>query len=183
MSEETRFLIIDDLTVALTKKRIRHLYIRVSMKDASVHISAPARMPLSEIKEAVRTRRAWIEHQRQRALTSPSTMTRDLPADAGTILKKRLLPLIPECEAVVGQAAAGYRLKDMSTRWGSCSLKTHLISLNLRLYDRDDDCLKYVVIHELCHFYVSNHGPAFYHCMDQFYPDWRTARCKLRTCH
>ena len=170
---------VDGLTVYLQKKAIRHLYIRVSMKDGSVHVSAPLRMSLNEICSHIFERRAWIEKQRSLVKNSSPSIRRELPANAGLILKKRLDRIIAPCECLVGQHAAGYRLKDMSSRWGSCSLKTHLISLNIRLYDKDDDCLRYVLIHELCHFYEPNHSPAFYAYLDRFCPDWRSARKRL----
>lgn len=172
-------LTIDGLPVTIEKKEIRHLYIRVSMKDGSVHISAPTGMDFDELKSHVRARRDWITKHRDKALLHPSEGAAQLPPNAGSLLKKRLLTLIPECEKIVGQEADAYHLKNMSSRWGSCSLKTHQISINLRLYDKDDDCLKYVLIHELTHFYVPNHGPAFYHYMDKFYPGWKAIRKKL----
>jgi len=172
-------LTIDGLPVTIETKEIRHLYIRVSMKDGSVHISAPKSMDFDELKRHVVARRGWIAKNRDRAFRHPSASSAPLPHNAGSVLKKRLMPLIPVCEELVGQSAAGYRLKDMTSRWGSCSLKTRQISLNVRLYDKDDDCLKYVLIHELTHFYVPNHGPAFYHYMDMFYPEWKTVRKKL----
>ena len=180
MAETKTALDIEGFHIILTRKRIRHFYIRVAMADGSVHVSAPLRMSLKEIKAHIRERRDWILLQQKRAAETPSAMTDALPPEAGDILKKRLAPMIPRCEALTGQSAAGYRLKDMRTRWGSCSMKTRRISLNLRLYSKDDDCLRYVLIHELCHFYEPNHSPAFYHYMDKFYPEWRAARKKLR---
>jgi hypothetical protein len=32
-----------------------------------------------------------------------------------------------------------------------------------------------VVVHEICHLAVANHGPNFYKLMDQRMPDWKLA--------
>ena len=37
-----------------------------------------------------------------------------------------------------------------------------------------------VVVHELCHIRVKNHGPAFYALLEQTLPDWRERKQLLR---
>ena len=37
-----------------------------------------------------------------------------------------------------------------------------------------------VVVHELCHIQVKNHGPDFYALLEQVLPDWRERKKLLR---
>ena len=71
------------------------------------------------------------------------------------------------------------KLRAMRRRWGSCASHGG-INLNLWLLGAPRDCIDYVVVHELCHLREFNHGPGFYHLMDQLQPDWRPREKRLR---
>jgi predicted metal-dependent hydrolase len=67
----------------------------------------------------------------------------------------------------------------MSTRWGSCNVKAKRIWLSLELAKKSDDCLEYVVVHELVHLLEPGHGPRFVAHMDGAVSNWRDLRKKL----
>lgn len=52
-------------------------------------------------------------------------------------------------------------IKNMHTRWGSCSGK-NIINLNLHLMRLNDSLIDYVIIHELVHTKIKNHGSGFW---------------------
>lgn len=64
-SGHTTDLIVDGLTVELTRKRVRNVNLRVR-HDGTVHVSAPAREPIEHIESFVRSKRPWIEAVRSR---------------------------------------------------------------------------------------------------------------------
>ncbi|MBQ1701387.1 MAG: M48 family metallopeptidase [Prevotella sp.] len=37
-------------------------------------------------------------------------------------------------------------------------------------------CVEHVVVHELAHLIVPNHGKDFYAVMDRFFPKWKEAK-------
>jgi predicted metal-dependent hydrolase len=71
-----------------------------------------------------------------------------------------------------------FRLREMKSRWGSCSSKGQ-ISLNLKLIQVDKSLIDYVILHELCHLRELNHSRAFYALLDRVVPDWKKLRAKL----
>jgi len=81
--------------------------------------------------------------------------------------------------AVVGVAPPPLTVKDMRSRWGSCSAKGR-VSLHWGLVLLDPALLDYVVVHELCHLRELNHGPAFWRRVAAVLPDWRERRKRLR---
>ncbi len=65
------------------------------------------------------------------------------------------------------------RIREMETRWGSCSAKTGVITFNKRLIAAPRYCIEYVAIHELCHLIYANHSKEFYALLTTFVPDWK----------
>ena len=72
------------------------------------------------------------------------------------------------------------KIRKMKTRWGSFSSKGS-VTLNLELIKAPRECIEYVVIHELCHLFHLNHGPAFYNLLEQLIPDWKKRKHRLET--
>ena len=48
-------------------------------------------------------------------------------------------------------------VRPMSNKWASCSSNGHL-NFNADLLDLNQDLWDYVIVHELLHFFVPNHG-------------------------
>ena len=67
----------------------------------------------------------------------------------------------------------------MTTRWGTCNTKTGKIWFNLQLAKKPVECLEYVILHELVHLQVKNHGPDFVAMMDLHMPYWRDIKIQL----
>ena len=83
------------------------------------------------------------------------------------------------CMRQSGARANEWRIRDMKTRWGSCNVQERRVWLNLRLATKPCECLRYVILHELCHLHERGHGRAFWAHMDACCPDWRAIRKRL----
>ena len=65
-------------------------------------------------------------------------------------------------------------IKNTKTRWGSCSF-TNNINLNLHLMRVPEHLIDYVLLHELAHTVVKNHGEKFWLLLEHCYPNARKA--------
>lgn len=88
---------------------------------------------------------------------------------------------VPRMEAVTGAHAAGWKVRAMTSRWGSCQISKRTITINSALARYPKRCLDYVVCHELCHLYEPSHSARFYTLMDRFYPGWKAVRKELKS--
>ncbi|WP_139120944.1 M48 family metallopeptidase [Fervidobacterium thailandense] len=70
-------------------------------------------------------------------------------------------------------------IKDVKTRWGSCSSKRNL-SFNWRLVMAPLEVIDYVVVHELTHLIIPNHSAEFWKKVERVIPDYRERRSWLR---
>jgi predicted metal-dependent hydrolase len=69
-------------------------------------------------------------------------------------------------------------LRDMPTRWGSCTPKGKII-LNPELIKAPKGCIEYVIIHELCHLIHHDHTQRFIDLQTKEMKDWEKWKNKL----
>lgn len=74
------------------------------------------------------------------------------------------------------------KIRKMKSCWGNCSRKG-VITLNLKLIQTPSECLRYVVMHELCHLIEHNHGKNFYQLQEKFFPQWKEMKKDLVKFH
>ena len=71
------------------------------------------------------------------------------------------------------------RIKDQSTRFGSCSSKGNL-NFNWRVIMAPREIVDYLLIHELCHLKEMNHSPRFWDLVSRSAPDYKKSKAWLR---
>lgn len=70
-------------------------------------------------------------------------------------------------------------VRSQRTRWGSCST-AGVISLNRSLLFLSPECVRYIMIHELCHMLEPNHSPRFWALVDHYEPGYEVIRRNMR---
>ena len=70
-------------------------------------------------------------------------------------------------------------VRPMRNKWASCSTKGHL-NFNSQLLGMDRELWDYVIVHELLHFFVPNHGRLWKSLMRAHLGDYETAERRLR---
>lgn len=94
-------------------------------------------------------------------------------------LAERVNVLLPKWEAYTGLNCSSWQSKNMKTRWGSCNTGTKKIWLNVKLAEHPPECLEYVMLHELAHTRVPNHGTEFKAILNEYMPEWKEIRKRL----
>lgn len=70
-------------------------------------------------------------------------------------------------------------LKNVKSRWGSCSKKLN-INLSIHLMRLPDELLDYIIIHELAHTVEHNHSKRYWAILDKIYGNSKSVDKKLR---
>ncbi len=81
--------------------------------------------------------------------------------------------------AQMGVQPTRLALSNARTRWGSAN-RQGVIRLNWRLMHLAPETVDYVVVHELAHLRFMHHGPAFWQCVAQVLPEFKSQRQRLR---
>ena len=149
--------------------------------DCRVLVRAPLRMPQNRIETFVASKEDWIARhltrmQKKVAEAPPPPTEAEIAA-----LKARARAVLPEkvayWSAVMGLSPTGVKITSARRRYGSCSAKNSLC-FSCFLMQQPEAAIDLVVVHELCHIRVKNHGPQFYALLAQYLPDYK-ARQKL----
>lgn len=72
------------------------------------------------------------------------------------------------------------RIRKMTSRWGVCNVRTHIITINLELIKRDVAYLDYVIIHEMSHLIYGDHSSSFWKLVEENMPDYKKYREEMK---
>jgi predicted metal-dependent hydrolase len=97
---------------------------------------------------------------------------------ANKLMPQIITPIIDKFNSLYDISPNKISLKNMKSRWGSCSSKAN-ISMNIKLIKSTESCIEYVMAHELCHLLQMNHSKNFYSLLTEFMPDWRERKKSL----
>ena len=88
-------------------------------------------------------------------------------------LKEKIAQLLPQWERRTGLYCREWRIKKMNTRWGTCNTAAKRIWFSLMLSEKRTECIEYVILHELLHLEIPDHGAGFKAASDRYMPGWR----------
>lgn len=172
-------------TIEVTRKRIKNMYLRVKDTDGTLSVSAPYGMSDTEIRKFVESKSDWIERTMQEMLVARQLKEQEpvlapfMEREIRLELKRQLQRLIDKWEPVLGVKSAGFTIKKMKTRWGSCNVKSHHLNFNLLLAKVPPECAEYVVVHELTHLLEPSHNARFWSLMEYYLPGSKELRKQL----
>ena len=142
---------------------IPRLRIRYSREEKQVFFEYPVNQPI-EAAELQSRLKVMIEHV--------------LRFDARKYLPGR----ISELAKTLGYTYQKVTIKNNKTNWGSCSGRKN-INLNLHLMRLNDRLIDYIIVHELVHTVIPNHGPLFKATMQSHFPDMGELNKELKKIH
>jgi len=175
---------VEGYRVVVTRKRIKNLHMRLGAAGKELAVSAPLRFSDAQVAAFVREHLDWVQKQMMAREQSPAAAAAEASPQQVKAwrawVEERTPALVEQWSARMGVECKKLAYRNMSSRWGSCIPETGRICINVRLALYPPECLEYVVVHELAHLRERGHGPAFKAVMDEFLPDWRKRRAKLR---
>lgn len=186
---------IQGIEVEIVRKKVKNINLTVLPPDGYVRVSVPFALSEERIEDFLAGKTEWIRIHRQRVIeraaqreSSSKLNTPELSdverkqilEEYREILKPKIERYLEVWEERTGLYPAAWQLRDMKTRWGSCSPRSGKIRFSLRLAEKPDDCIEYVVLHELVHLKVANHSADFKALLSRYMPDWRERQKQLR---
>lgn len=72
-------------------------------------------------------------------------------------------------------------LGEYKSFWGECFSKRGELKFAYRLFEKDIELIRYVVVHEFAHFIEPNHSDRFWAIVADYVPDYKELRKKLNS--
>jgi len=184
-------MFIQPFEIQIHYKKIKNIYLRIK-PDGRIMISAPLGTNKKLITQFVKSRTSWINEKQKkiniRKNQSPILKKDEillfgkpfkgrLAADElGQLLHEKILfyyekywPFFSEFDSQ--PLLIKYRV--MKSTWGVCRPTVRTITFNKRLVHQPVVFIEYVVLHEMCHLLIPNHGRDFYQLLASHMPHFR----------
>lgn len=170
---------IDGIPVEVVRKRVRRINLRIT-PDGALRLSLPERaVPLAQGEAFLKEKWNWVLKARREVLARPPARTMPVTDAARAALSALLDELNAAWAVRLGERDVTWRIRRVKSVWGCCHWRARYITYSEALAHAPRELVEYVVVHELTHFAVHGHGPAFYALMDARLPGWKTLRRRL----
>ena len=171
---------IDGVPVRVVRRRGRRINIRI-LDDGTVRLIVPHWWAtLAQGAEFLASKWDWVLDARARVLARPPAAPPIEASDLEVLLLERLLAELHDLwTARLNEPGVTWKLRRMKTLWGVCHFSKRQITYARQLALKPRELVEYVVVHELTHLKVHNHGAAFKALMDARLPNWRSLRRRL----
>jgi predicted metal-dependent hydrolase len=172
----------EELPILLTQKRIKNIYLIIK-PGGIIEVRAPLSMSVLTIKKFIESKSKWIlKHKRlSEGKSSPESIV--LSPSQKKEWRDKLFPLLFDFVSIwqkkMKTPPIEVKIKWMKTRWGTCNPWKKVVTFNLALASKPNDCIEYVVVHELAHLFERKHNARYYKILDNYLPDHRMLRKKL----
>lgn len=183
LAVRAKILNIEDIGPIVLERSQKAKKINITVKPfKGVRVAVPKRVSYRKAEQFAHSQAAWIKKhllnlKRKEAVCK--RLSKHIPeldkGDAKRKLVKRLAELAARHKFTYNRVF----IRDQKTRWGSCSAKNN-ISLNVNLARLPQKFSDYVIVHELLHTRIKNHGKKFWRELDKIVENSRGLRSQLK---
>lgn len=135
-------------------------YPRIEVHPDVIKIIVPKNYS-REIEDLIHRHERWIE-ERLKRLKGIKMISEDLILYNQKNLKDIVENRINEYSEILGAKPEKTFFRKMKNRWGSCKYKGGQLIFSKDLKFLPEELINYVVLHEMCHLIVRNHGKEFW---------------------
>ena len=180
----------NEYDIEITRKQVKNLNFRMKPSEPNkIYISIPLRASYDDaikLLDSPRIRKMLEKSRKNLAESKPTKADwyekqKPYIGEYSTRLEKLLPGMFERWQKTLGVRAAKIAIKDTRSQWGSCNVKNHNISISVWLGAFPEECIEYVVVHELVHLLEKGHNARFYGYLDQYYPEWKICEGKLKS--
>ena len=175
---------IGEYNVEVRRSKRKSVAIKITA-DMQIVVFVPLYVSDNEIERMVISKSKWIdEHmlkvqstidERSKLEKITFEQVKELADQAVEYIPKRVKYYAEKENFVYNKIT----IKNLVSRWGSCSTKGNL-NFNCLLMLTPDYVIDYIVVHELCHLREMNHSEKFWAEVEKIMPDYQRAELWLK---
>ena len=193
------FLEYGKFKIECVKKRVKYLRLKIA-STGDIKLITPLNATKFQIDSFIKSHIEWIEKTMLKIPKSDPNLVKFLGKSykikisnefkfsgeyiftpnlqtlnnyANETLKELINQYIAIYSPKIGKSINAIRIKNMTTRWGSCNSKKGYLNFSTQLIQRDKKFIEYVVLHELAHLIYPHHQKQFYDFILSLMPDFK----------
>lgn len=183
MSKEC--LVVMDQTIPYTIRisdRAKRLRVAVYL-DGDVVVTQPQHTSKAHLKKFIESKKYWIMSKLDQNNKVTNADLKDTSLGHFTNNKSHASSLmalkVAHWAKILGCEYGEIRIKQLKSRWGSCSSKGDL-TFNYRVIFLSNHLQDYIVVHELCHIKQPNHSKKFWSLVQQTLPNYQQLKSEVK---
>ena len=181
--QKSKKIRIDTIGNVSFRKSKRSKRVCISIRPfTGIHVSVPLAVSFKQAEKIVHSKKPWIiKHMHKMTAVEDNLHIYDQQMacldtkHVKTVLQDRLHELAEKH----GFEFSRVTIRNQKTRWGSCSAR-NAISLNSKLAILPAHLRDYVILHELVHTKIKNHGKDFWQHLKSLTGDTKNLRKELK---
>jgi predicted metal-dependent hydrolase len=182
LKTKSKIIKIDSVGQVLFERSNRATHISISVKPfKGVRVAVPCAVSFDKAMRFAQSKNKWIKkhiEEMRRREKEYETFSKHLTGINRAEAGKKLVNRLNELSEQHGFSYNKVSVRNQKTRWGSCSSKNN-ISLNMKLVRLPDEMIDYVLLHELVHTRIKNHGQGFWAELNKLVGDAKAMRKKM----
>lgn len=167
------------IKIEIQRRKIKNMNIYIKPPKGDVLVTVPMRISDEEVFRFLKKKEQWILKNHEKMKNQKTFQQKEISIEQRKWLENKIIEYAMKWEPVMEVHCTGFMIRNMKTRWGSCSIHSKKIRINLQLAAKPEECIEYVLVHELCHLLEPSHNERFYYFMDLYLPDWENRKKKL----
>ena len=150
-----------------SSKRAKRLNISIN-STARIRVAMPKGVTMQKAMELLYNKESWIKKtlNKIQACSIKKNQYKNIDTKYASNYLLNRLDVLAQLH---GFRYNRVSIRNQKTRWGSCSSKNN-ISLNKKILYLPPELIDYVLLHELVHTKIKNHGKEFWRELDKMVP-------------
>ncbi len=167
-----------EIGTVLFEKSKKATRIIISVKSPnSIRVAIPRYISFRKARSLLHQKFDWIKKQQNNY--SKKINATKITTSVSSAERLKLINRVAYLANKYGFIYGKVTLRTMRTRWGSCSAQNN-ISLNTGLLTLTNELIDYVILHELVHTKIKNHGIEFWNALELITNEPRSLNRKLK---
>jgi predicted metal-dependent hydrolase len=161
---------IDGVGDVLLEKSSRAKRLILSVRPfRGARVAVPKRISFKQAALFAASKAPWIERQLANAKTAEQKVIRfhRQSAISHAQARRQIVGRLNQLSRQTGLTYNRVFVRNQKTRWGSCSARNN-INLNINLAHLPVELMDYIILHELAHTRITNHGPQFWKLLGDY---------------
>lgn len=163
------------MEIEIKRKNIKNINLRICYPDGRIKMSVPFNCSDKKINNFIEDKKYWIKRSIEKVRKKTSDF-KEIDNKQIEDLNIRISAIIQHWEKKMDLYCSGWQLKNVKSYWGKCNYRTKKIFFNTSLALKPPEFIEYVIVHELVHLKIPNHGKKFWNEVYSYMPEAKEIR-------